>query len=110
MYAYQHKAIKKGTPPYWRMAVDYNETHAGTSLTHSVATADGIFEHDGRLAYHGREEIHYLGCIVHAPGQSGNLIEQGIQTRLLQAYRKTFTAVQRKEVEMYTSFAKIHLH
>ncbi len=90
--------------------MDYNETHAGTSLTHSISGVDDIFHHEGRLAYKGREDIHKLGCIVHAPGQSGNLIEAGIMTKILERYRSTFTASGRKRIDMYTNFARIHVH
>ena len=110
IYGQQHKLLHKGLPISSRIAVDYNETHAGTSLTHSVSSVDDIFEHEGRLAYNGREDIHKLGCIVHAPGQTGSLIESGIMMKLLDKYRSIFTASGRKRVDMYTNFATIHVH
>lgn len=93
------------------MAVDYNETHAGTSLTHFVKSIDDIYQHEGRLAYRSSNgDDHYLGCVVHAPGQAGGLIEQDFQIRLLKKFKSSFAVHGKKHIEMYTSIARIRVH
>lgn len=109
MYGYQHKMIRKGVKLPWHIAVDYKERHAGSSLTHFVSTADDVFEQDGRLAYKTNNQVHFLGCIIHAPGQSGSLIEENIQLKVLANHRAFFMASNQKRVEMHTSFAKLRI-
>ena len=92
------------------MAVDYNESYAGTSLTHFVTTMDDIYQHEGQLAYNYKGDDHHLGCVIHAPGQTGGLIEQDFQIKLLRSYKELFTAHGKKHIDMYTNLAKIRVH
>lgn len=82
------------------IAVDHSEALAGTSLTHSVRGASEVYEHEGYLSYAFKESHHKVGCILHTPGQSADLIEKGTHMRIRAAFKDKFSANGRRNVRL----------
>lgn len=110
MYDHQHKVLQSGGSLPWRLAVDYDETHVGTSLAHFLASADDVFEQDGRLAFMSKDTVRQLGCVIHAQGQSGSLIEKDIQLQLATSHKAAFTAKSERRVDLLAPFARLRIH
>ena len=82
------------------MAVDYSESLAGTSLAHSVWSAKEIYQDGGDLAYAVNGSHHKIGCILHAQGQNGGLIESGLPLQLRQAFKSRFIANSKRTIKL----------
>ena len=100
MYGRQQKLFREGRPVKRIIAVDYTELLAGTSLTHSVWSAEDIYEHEGHLSYTHKDSPHRIGCILHAPGQNANLIGKGIMGDIREAYKWRFIANERRTIKL----------
>lgn len=100
LYGRQQKLLREGKSVSKTIAVDYSETLAGTSLTHSVWSAAEVYEHAGHLAYAFKKSHHRIGCILHAPGQSASLIEKGVHMQIRAAFKSKFFANNRHTVRL----------
>jgi hypothetical protein len=96
MYSQQQKLAKEGKPSLRTIAIDYDERYAGTSLAHVVKNASQIYDFKGRLSYDSNKSRHEIGCILHAQGQNGKLIEKDIQMRIFETFKSKFVVPGRR--------------
>ena len=108
LYSKQQKLSKAGTSTIKqpRIAIDYDEKLAGTSLAHFVKNASQIYKHEGRLSYDHKNKRHEIGCLLHAQGQSGSLIQKDITRHILEIYPQLF-AVRGHRVNTLNSVLKL---